>query len=360
MKRKFLLLILFLGIIKTLNAYNQKEKDYELIDKVATWQLQNFKNVKHHELDWTNGVLFRCLFEWGNYTKNDKYYTFLKGIGNKHNWGFLSRLYHADDLVIAQMYIRMYELYKDPSMIKPTLARVDSIVSNPSTASLWLGADNWSDRWSWCDALFMAPPVYALLDRIYPEKRYLDFMDKEFKESTDSLYDKKERLYYRDRRYISQREKNGAKVFWARGNGWVFAGLSLLLDILPKEHSTYNYYLHLYKEMAKSVVKTQDKDGSWHASLLAPDLYPTPENSSSGFFTYGLAWGVNNGILEKKIYKDAAIKGWKALKSYVLDDGKLGFVQPVSAAPEQVTKDMTEVYGVGAFLLAGIQMLNMK
>ena len=112
--------------------------------------------------------------------------------------------------------------------------------------------------------------------------------------------------------------------------------------------------------MADAVVRCQDKQGSWHASLLDPSSYPAPENSASGFFTYGLAWGVNHGILKGKKYKKAALQGWKALKSYVHEDGMLGYVQPVSAAPEQVTKNMTEVYGVGAFLLAGIEMLEMK
>ena len=119
----------------------------------------------------------------------------------------------------AQMYIRMYEKYHDPVMIQPTIARVDSIVAKPSKARLWLGAKNWSERWSWCDALFMAPPVYGQLNKLYPEKNYLDFMDREFREATDSLYDADAGLYYRDRRYIPKKEKNGEKVFWGRGNG---------------------------------------------------------------------------------------------------------------------------------------------
>ena len=61
-----------------------------------------------------------------------------------------------------------------------------------------------------------------------------------------------------------------------------------------------------------------------------------------------------------KKYKKAVQKGWKALKSYVHEDGMLGYVQPVSAAPEKVTQNMTEVYGVGAFLMAGIEMLKMR
>ena len=224
--RKILILVFSLfSIFSTVEAKSKKGQDRVLIDKVAMWQVNHQSKVKHHDLAWTNGVLFRGMVEWADYTQDSRYYDFLMHIGKKHHWGFLKRLYHADDLVIAQMYIRMYEKYHDPAMIQPTIARVDSVVAKPSKARLWLGAKNWSERWSWCDALFMAPPVYGLLNKLYPEKNYLAFMDREFKEATDSLYDADAKLYYRDRRYIPKREKNGEKVFWGRGNGWVFAGI---------------------------------------------------------------------------------------------------------------------------------------
>ena len=156
------------------------------------------------------------------------------------------------------------------------------------------------------------------------------------------------------------REKNGAPVFWGRGNGWVAGALAVIIDQLPENYPTRLKYITLYQQLMKRVAGLQDDEGYWHASMLDPDSYPSPENSASGFFVYGLGWGVNQGILKDRKYKKAARKGWKALKSYVHEDGMLGYVQPVSAAPEQVTQNMTEVYGVGAFLMAGIEMLKMK
>lgn len=175
--RKILILVFSLfSIFSTVEAKSKKGQDRVLIDKVAMWQVNHQSKVKHHDLAWTNGVLFRGMVEWADYTQDSRYYDFLMQIGKKHHWGFLKRLYHADDLVIAQMYIRMYEKYHDPAMIQPTIARVDSVVAKPSKARLWLGAKNWSERWSWCDALFMAPPVYGLLNKLYPEKNYLAFI----------------------------------------------------------------------------------------------------------------------------------------------------------------------------------------
>ncbi|KAA6341463.1 Unsaturated rhamnogalacturonyl hydrolase YteR [termite gut metagenome] len=350
-----LLLSLCIGSI-----YSQNKKDRQLIDRVASWQIENHSKSKHNKLDWTNGALYRGMVEWAYYTDNQRYFDFLLNIGDKHNWSLLPRVYHADDLAVGQTYIRLYEKYKNEKMIEAVKERLDSIAGNPSKAQLWLGAKRWSDRWSWCDALFMAPPVYTLFYNIHSEQKYLDFMDKEYQECVDSLYSKEQHLFYRDQRYISKREKNGANVFWGRGNGWVFGGLPFILNDLSESHPRYSFYLNLYREMADAVVDCQDKKGSWHASLLDPASYPSPENSASSFFVYGLAWGVNKGILQDAKYKKAIKNGWKALKSYVDKEGKLGYVQPVGAAPEDVTSDMTDVYGVGAFLLAGVEMQKVK
>ncbi len=361
MKRKtqlsIFLIVLLMGRI---NAWASEQDDTKILYSVADWQITHFSSVKHHSLDWTNGAFYKGLLAWADCTNEQRYYQFLLDIGNKNQWSLLKRTYHADDICVGQMYIGMYKKYKQPEMLRALRERADTIVEHPSQAKLYYGAPNWSQRWSWCDALFMAPPVFAELYNIQNDEKYLRFMDKEFRECTDSLYDQDDNLFFRDRRYIMQRGEKGEKVFWGRGNGWVFAGLTFLLETLPRQHDTYNYYLKIYRDLAASVVKYQGKTGSWSASLLNEDAFPGPENSCSGFFVYGLAWGVNRGILTDKLYKDAAVKGWNTLKSFVDTDGKLGYVQPVSAAPGKVKDTSTEVYGVGAFLLAGVEMLKMK
>ena len=190
------------------------------------------------------------------------------------------------------------------------------------------------------------------------EDVYRDYRISEFKECTDSLYDRAEGLYYRDCMRIGVKESNGAKQFWGRGNGWVFGGIPLILNNLPADDPSREYFINIYKEMAEAALRTQDKDGHWHASLLDPDAYPYPENSTSAFFCYGLAWGVNNGILQGAKYKKAMKKAWEGLIEAVHPDGKLGYVQPVGASPKPASYDSTEVYGVGALLLAGTEILK--
>jgi rhamnogalacturonyl hydrolase YesR len=111
-----------------------------------------------------------------------------------------------------------------------------------------------------------------------------------------------------------------------------------------------------FKEMAAAASKVQGEDGLWRSGLLDPKAYPLPEVSGSAFIAYSFAWGVNQGILDRKVYGAAAKKAWAGLLTHVYADGRLGCIQPVGAAPGQFKPTSSYVYGIGAFLLAGSQM----
>ena len=183
-------------------------------------------------------------------------------------------------------------------------------------------------------------------------------MVQEWKATTNYLFDKKENLYYRDGSYFNQLD-NGTKIFWARGNGWVFAGLANVIQELGPNDKDYPYFLKLYKKMARKLLEIQTPQGHWAMSLLGQKFYPTPETSGSSFFTYGLAWGINKGILDKATYGSVVQKAWNAMVSYVNSDGMLTYVQPIGAEPGEAFPDKTEVYGVGAFLSAGSEVYKL-
>jgi rhamnogalacturonyl hydrolase YesR len=332
----------------------------EVCDAVTRWQIENHGNTHYHPLNWTNGTLYIGLFKWGEVSGNDNCFHFIDSVGRKHNWSMPERVYHADDICVGQTFIEMYKKYGDRRMLQPVMERAVYVAHHPSQATLSkkdpLGKD---ERWSWSDALFMAPPVYAALYSLTKEEIYLTYLNDEFKTSVDSLYDQAEKLFYRDNLRISEREPNGMKQFWGRGNGWVFGALPLIIDNLPENSLCRVYYIELFREMAESVLRSQSKNGFWHASLLDPQTYPMPENSASAFMCYGLAWGIRNGYLEEKKYRPALVKGWKSLVGYVDTNGKLGYVQSVGAAPESVDKESSDVYGIGAFLLSGSEIYKM-
>lgn len=366
MKRCFLLLMIFIFSIpsfaQSLDAADVKTK----MKRVADWQIEHFKDTysgrkePHHPLAWTNGALYVGMVKWAKMADDDSYWEWMKKIGEENQWKLYERFYHADDHTVGQMYCELYRKYGDEKMIAPTKKHLEYIYYHPANTSLkWVGNKYYKhDRWSWCDALFMAPPVWAKLYNITGDKMYLDFLMKEYKATTDYLFDKKENLYYRDDSYMGKLD-NGTKIFWGRGNGWVFAGLANILTELNPGSKEYNYFQKIYRKMAKRLIEIQTPQGHWAMSLLGQQFYPTPETSGSSFFVFGLAWGINNGILDKAKYEKAVIKGWNAITACITEDGMLGYVQPIGAAPGSAWPDKTEVYGTGAFLSAGSEVYKM-
>lgn len=369
---KYILTAIMIVISVTALSQEQKFKSglkipdvKSVLKAVADWQVRT--PLTHDLADWTNGALYAGMLEWAAIAGDNSYYEWLKGLAEKNGWSYLVRKnplgkYHADDYCVGQTYIELYRKYKDKNMINPMKAYLDKILKEPATGDLkFVNTDNyWStQRWSWCDALFMGPTVWAKMANITGRKRYLDFMYKEFKATTDYLYDKDEDLYFRDSNYFTRKEANGAKVFWGRGNGWVFAGLPIIIRELPVKYEHNDFFVTIYKDMAARLLALQSADGFWHASLLDPSSYPNPEMSATAFFVYGMAWGVNNGYLDRATYLPAIEKGWKSMVTSVWPDGKVGFIQPIGADPKSVTRDMTEVYGVGGFLMAGTEITRL-
>ncbi len=368
MKKLFITLVSFCLIICCgMQAQSSFKKDdvKQVMKSVADWQIEHMKEVKHAPANWVNAAFYLGLSKWAAVAEkenNDQsYYDWLIRTGSRIGWQPEKRMYHADDICVCQTYLDLYRKYHDKRMFQPTEARLSWVVAHPSLSSFLLDNKDYTttERWTWCDALFMAPTVYARMYRITGDSKYLDFMNEEYMATYDYLFDKDEHLFYRDHRYFGQKEANGKKVFWGRGNGWVIGGLAEILRELPVGHKSRPFYENLFKEMAACIAGLQQNDGFWRASMLDPKSYPSPETSCSGFFVYGLAYGINEGLLPQDKFLPVVEKGWKALCSAVEKDGKLGFVQPIGADPQKVTRELTEVYGPGAFLLAGAEIFKM-
>jgi rhamnogalacturonyl hydrolase YesR len=202
----------------------------------------------------------------------------------------------------------------------------------------------------------MSPPALAMAAKATGNRRYLDFMSRMWWKTTDYLYDSEEHLYYRDSRFFEQRARNGRKVFWSRGNGWVLAGLARVLQEMPADYGDRARYLTLFGEMAATIARVQQSDGYWRTSLLDPDAHPLPETSGSAFYVYALAWGINEGLLDRATFEPIVRKGWAALVRAVHPNGMLGYVQRIGDQPGDTSPSGTEIYGVGALLLAGSEI----
>jgi unsaturated rhamnogalacturonyl hydrolase len=331
-----------------------------VMERVADWQLAH--PSAHSATDWTQGAGDAGMMALVGISGNPKYRDALLAMGEANNWKPGPRMYHADDLAIGQTFAGLYFLYRDPKMIAGLRARLDAILSAPpkiESLDFHQPYDQVSQLWSWCDSLFMAPPVWMQLFASTGDERYLDFAVKNWWRTTDYLYDPGEHLYFRDSTYFGRREANGKKIFWSRGNGWVMAGLVRMLQLLPANHPSRARFEKLFKEMAEAILTDQQPDGLWHSSLLDAAGYPLKETSGSGLYTYALAWGVNQGLLNRAKFEPAIHKAWTAFAGCVDTEGKLTHVQPIGSDPKTFADDSTEVYGVGAFLLAGSELYRM-
>ena len=322
-----------------------------------------------HPTDWTAGAYYTGVARAHKTTKNMMYMAALKNQAVSNNWQTYKRLHHADDVAISYsyLYISKAERRRNFVDLEPTKKFLDAHLYEDDA---WKSGKNPGKEgktilWWWCDALFMAPPVLNLYAKYTKQPKYLDDMHKFYMQTYNQLYDKEENLFARDMRFVWQgndkdnKEPNGKKIFWSRGNGWVFGGLALILEDMPKDYEHRDFYVNLYKEMAEKLLAIQSEDGLWRTSLLSPESYNHGEVSGSGFHTFALAWGINNGLVDKK-HTSAVKKAWKGLAACQHKDGRVGWVQNIGASPEPASADSWQNFGTGAFLMAGSEILKLK
>jgi unsaturated rhamnogalacturonyl hydrolase len=319
------------------------------MEKVGTWELD--RTHDHFNDDWTFAALYTGYMAAARSIPEKKFEDAMLAMGRQLQWKPGPDPIHADHQAVGQTYLELYLRFRDPAMLAP--------IQQHSDAMMQRADDPAKPLWYWCDALFMAPPVCARLFAATGNAAYLSFMDREWRITSTALYDPEEHLFYRDQRYLTKREANGEKVFWSRGNGWVIAGLARILQFLPSDWPTRAFYIAQFQQMAARLAALQGPDGLWRSGLLDPAAYALPEISGSGFIAYAITWGINAGILDSNTYRPGVEHAWKGMVSHIYSDGRLGSIQPVGAAPGQFKPTSSYVYGVGAFLLAGSELLHL-
>jgi len=325
-----------------------------------------FTNIERPSNIWTRAVYYEGLMALYKIDKQRSYYDYALQWGEKHKWGLRGgeAVRNADNQCCGQTYIDMYLLDKKqhPERVRDIKASIDSMMQTSKI-----------DDWSWVDAIQMAMPVFVKLGNLYNEPKYFDRMYEMYaftknKHGDNGLYDQKEHLWWRDKDFDPPyKEPNGNNCYWARGNGWVVAALLRVLNELPKTDPHYQEYLQDFKDMCAALLPLQRSDGYWNVSLNDSDNFDGKEVSGTSLFIYGFAWGINNKMLDKKIYLPAITKAWNAMsKEAVHPDGKLGYVQGTGKEPKDgqpVNYDHTpdfEDYGLGCFLLGMSEVYRMQ
>lgn len=312
---------------------------------------------------WTRAVYYEGLMNLYKIHPEKEYYDYAVQWGEKHNWGLRNGITtkNADDQACGQTYIDLYLIDKQPERIKDIKASIDLVIKSGRV-----------NDWTWIDAIQMGMPVFARLGKLYNDTTYYNYMYKMYMHSKNTegggLYNAKDGLWWRDKDFVPPyKEPNGEDCYWARGNGWVVAALVRVLEIIPENEAHRNEYLKTYHEMIKALVPIQRTDGFWNVSLHDATHFGGKETSGTSLFVYGMAWGVNQGILDKATYLPIITKAWKAMtKDAVQKNGFIGYMQGTGKEPKDgqpvsyTSAPDFEDYGLGCFLLAGTEVYKLK
>lgn len=323
--------------------------------KVADWELARAQ--PYFDRTWTWSTLYAGFMAVSSALDDSRYRDAMQAMAEKFQWQLRSEHPNADDQSIGQTYLELYLLQPAPSRIAPTRTALDSLLAG---AAAPIPQGQAPIPWWWCDALFMAPPVWSRMFAATHDHKYLDYVDKHWQETSNLLYDPQRHLYYRDVTWLHKTGPRGNPIFWSRGNGWVMAGLARTLEYWPAGDPGRARYVAQLRAMAAAVKPLQDpRSGLWHSDLLDPADYPQPETSGSALMTFALAWGVNHGLLERTAYAPVISQAWRGLIDQTYADGRLGNIQQTGAAPAHYLPSSSYNYGVGAFLLAGAEITQM-
>jgi rhamnogalacturonyl hydrolase YesR len=315
--------------------------------KVADWELARVA-AQPPSRTWDFGTLDIGLMAASRTLHDPRYSQYVASVGDHFAWKLERTMYPANDFAIAQAFLETYRSSHKEEQLAPLRRQYDDAVA--------LLNDPEKPAWWWCDALFMAPAAGVELSDITGDNTYNAYVDREWGKTEKLLYDKQKHLFSRDVNYLDKREKNGEKIFWSRGNGWVMAGIVRVLATLPSDDPLRPHYIALLREMAAEVASLQGSDGLWRPGLLDAASYPLPEVSGSAFFTYAIAWGIDHRMLDADKYLPVVLRAWAGMLTHVYQDGRLGSIQPIGEAPADYKPGSSYNFGVGAFLLAGSEM----
>ena len=347
-------IILTTGIVKIKGQSPEPEFNRDSIIsvmyRVTCYQKNNsWMNV---DRNWKRSTFYTGLMAFYNIVKDNELLTKAEYWAGKHGYRpGTDWFYQPNKLACTQTYLEIFFITGNREIIENTKKYMDSEIEENESA--------FEQGWDYIDALYVGAPAYVMMYKATGEKKYLDYMNRVFLEVAGSLWDEDDKLFYRDLDAKTLKSKNGKKVLWSRGNGWAIASIPRILKYLPSDNEYYPKYISLLKSLAESLAGRQGDDGFWRTNLADYDEFPMPESSGTAFFTYAIAWGINNGILNREQYLPVVERAWKALYNDVDDDGKVLWGQTVNHRPAAVRKEDSGEYVSGAFLLAGSEVLQL-
>jgi len=365
------------SMVKASNYFSTRWSDASLqanfTSELSTHNNNSTSKARASNL-WTRAVYLEGLMQLYKINNNAALKTRAVSWGTAYNWmpygGTVTTANNADALCCGQVYIELSLLDNLPARRANIKSNIDLMVAAVKVSDLY-----------WIDALQMAMPVFAKLGVTESNTAYFDKMYQlyQYPKTTLGLYNTTDHLWYRDAAYPDSLH-NGLPIYWSRGNGWVVAALVRVLDVLPTSDTHRSEYVTDFKNMMAKLITIQRTDGFWNGSLVNPAFCGGPETSGTALFTYGLAWGIHNNLLDSATYYPPLAKAWEALQVAALQHintahtgitasrllaGSLNWVQGSGSNPAHgnciydYDRPDFDDYGLGALLLAGSEVYKL-
>lgn len=217
---------------------------------------------------------------------------------------------------------------------------------------------------SWIDEIYMIGLTLSYLSKVTGNPWYSEVDFTTYKYYRERYLDPEDGLWYRDEKYISgngfpwSTSPNGKKVYWGRGNTWVYVSLGQRLEYMDKNDPAYETYLNDFLMMSNGLRKAVRDDGVWGANLADVRHSPGKEMTGTGGFLYGLCLGIEYGLLDYDTYFPIVEKAYRTISSLCIrDDGLLKYCQPVGEGPdgypggEAYHENSTNSFGVGLMMM---------
>ena len=256
------------SLMKEILEVSQRTNNY-FMAKYSDPTLDTYvKKVRTSNL-WTRAVYYEGLMALYEIDPQQRYLDYTDRWADYHKWTARGSVNDtdADNQCCQQTYIDRYIQTGGKKDLNKVKENLDHQMST-----------NRVSYWTWIDAIQMAMPVYAKYAKLTGEKKYLDYAMNSYKWSRDTLagglFNKKEGLWWRDKDYVPPyKEQDGNDCYWSRGDGWVYAALVRVMDIIGKKDK---YYKELKKDfllMSQAFASCQREDGFWNVSLVSPATY---------------------------------------------------------------------------------------
>ena len=339
-----------------------KQQIIDLIAKMNDYWIELHK-PETQDSGWVQGTYYIGCMGAYRLTGDRKYLDNAISWADTNNWEYRKLckpsvpLYqnNADNYHCAETFLQLLEYAPgcDKGQLANLLNELDLTISDPE-----------SNHWKWADLIYMGMPTLLACGKYFNDDRYTEKVHNSFIDIKEvrGLYDKEDHMWYRDADYLPEVKltPNGKKIFWGRGNGWAVGGMSRALSILSPEDPYYEEYRSTFVEMVDALLTHQQEDGFWRCSIVDPKQFDVPETSGTVLITYGIAQAIETGILDREKYLPAVLKALNAMLTVcVSEDGRLGYVQKIAAAPGPVSPEDTNGYAVGAFTLLCESLIHM-